>query len=175
MRAKTDLAGPAPRELGEAAQRRLALVFTAGLAGLATVLLVLAPALIPGQREGMPYHQSPTMFPMAALAIVAGGAMWHALRLARGASLDNDDIEEPSANWPAVLAAFAAYTGYVLAMPLLGYLVATVLFVLVLGMVAGMGWRRPLVIGGVVGSVLFGVFVLALHVSLPASALLGAR
>lgn len=174
MSTDTDIAQSTDRELGEAVQRKVATVFTAAIAVLATALLVFAPVLIPGQRAGTPFHQSPTMFPMAALALVAVGAVWHALRLARGAALANDDIEEPTANWRAVLTAFVAYGGYVLAVPLVGYAAATALFLLTLGALAGMGWRRPLAIAVVLSAALFGIFVLALKVWFPTAAVLGA-
>ncbi len=171
MAAEMTTAAQEHAELGEAAQRRLAVGFTALIAVLATVLLVLAPALIPGQREGTPFHQSPTMFPMAALAIVAVGAAWHVLHLLRGAALDNDDIDEPTANWRVVVLAFVAYAGYVLAVPLLGYAPATAMFICGLGALAGMGWRRPLAIGLGMSAVLFCVFVLALKVWFPSASL----
>lgn len=171
MAAEMDTTADAPAELGEVAQRRLAIGFTAAIAVLATALLVLAPALIPGQRDATPFHQSPTMFPMAALAIVALCAAWHVLHLLRGAALDNDDIDEPTANWRVVVLAFVAYAGYVVAVPKLGYAPATVLFVCGLGALAGMGWRRPLAIGLVLSAALFVVFVLALKVWFPSASL----
>lgn len=174
MAAETTLDQSEHAELGEVVQRRLAIGFTAVIAVLATVLLVLAPVLIPSQHAGAPFHQSPTMFPMAALAIMALGAAWHALRLARGADLDNDDIEEPTANWRVVVTAFVGYGAYVMAVPLVGYAPATALFVTVLGVLAGMGWRRPLVLAIVLSALLFGVFVLALKIWFPTAALLGA-
>jgi hypothetical protein len=103
--------------------------------------------------------------------LVALGAVWHALQLARGLSLDTDDIEEPTANWRVVLVAFAAYAAYVLAVPWIGYAPATALFLTALGGLAGMGWRRPLAIGLVLSAALFGIFSMALRVWFPAASL----
>ena len=160
------------RELGERARRRIALAFSAALALTGTTLLVLAPALIAGSREGVPYYRSPVFFPMAALALLAVGAALHTLRLLRGADLDTDDIDQPAANWRMVLVAAAAYAGYIALVPLAGYVAATAAFLLVLGMLARLGWKLPLALAIVLTGLLFAVFVLGLNVWFPAAALL---
>src|SRR4051812_25913373 len=134
------------QELGEAAQRRIALTFTAVLAAAGTLLLMFTPVLIPGIRSDVPYYRSPAFFPMAALALVAVAAALHALRLFRGASVQADDIDEPTANWRMVLVAGAAYAGYIALVPLVGYVAGTACFLFALGMAARLGWKVPLAI-----------------------------
>lgn len=159
------------RELGERAQRRIALAFSVALAVTGTTLLVLAPTLIPGMRAEVPYYRSPAFFPMAALALLAVAAALHAVRLLRGASLDGDDIDEPAANWRMVLLAGAAYAGYIALVPLVGYIAGTASFLFALGLLARLGWKLPLVVAVVLTGVLFGVFVFGLNVWFPAASL----
>ncbi len=164
---------PAPQELGERAQRRIALAFTAGLAFVGTALLLFAPALIAGGHGDGAYYKSPAFFPMGALALLVIGALFHVLRLMRGASVEGDDIDEPAANWRMVLVSGAAYAGYIAAVPLVGYAAATAAFLLLLGVLARLGWKVPLAIAVVLTGLLFAVFVLGLNVWFPAAALAG--
>lgn len=161
-------------ELGERAQRRIALAFSAALAVTGTTLLVLTPALIPGMSPDAPYYRSPAFFPMAALALVAVASALHALRLLRGATLEGDDIDEPAANWRMVLVAAAAYAGYIALVPFVGYVAGTALFLFALGILARLGWKLPLVVAAVLTAVLFCVFVLGLNVWFPAASLTAA-
>lgn len=161
----------AHQELGERAQRRLALAFSATIALGGTALLVLAPVLIAGVRADVPFYKSPAFFPMGSLAIVAIAAALHTLRLLRGADLEVDDIDEPAANWRMVLVAGATYAGYIALVPLVGYGAGTAVFVLALGALARLGWKLPLAMAVILGAALFGVFVLGLNVWFPAPVL----
>jgi hypothetical protein len=163
------------QELGEHAQRHIALAFTAMLAVAGTALLMLAPTLIVGAREGVPYYKSPTFFPMAGLSLLVLGAVFHGLRLLRGGSLETDDIDEPAANWRMVLVSGAAYAGYIAIVPLVGYAAGTAAFLLGLGVLARLGWKLPVAICVVLTAVLFAVFVLGLNVWFPAPELAGGR
>lgn len=165
----------ASRELGERAQRRIALAFSAALAVAGTTLLVFTPALIPAMRTDVAYYRSPAFFPMAALALLAVAAALHALRLLRGASLDADDIDAPADNWRMVMAAGAAYAGYIALVPFVGYVAGTALFLVCLGLLARLGWKLPLVVSVVLTSVLFGVFVVGLNVWFPGASLIPTR
>lgn len=157
--------------LGERAQRRIAFGFSAALAVTGTTLLVLAPALIPGTRQDLPYYRSPAFFPMAALALLTVAAALHAWRLLRGATLDGDDIDEPAANWRMVLVAGAAYAGYIALVPLVGYVAGTALFLFGLGLLARLGWKVPFVVAAVLTGLLFAVFVYGLNVWFPSASL----
>ena len=159
------------QELGERAQRRIALAFTATLAFAGTAFLVLAPALILGTRSDVPFYKSPTFFPLAALALLVVGAVFHALRLARGASLEADDIDEPAANWRMVLVSGVAYAGYIALVPFVGYAASTAIFLFALGVLARLGWKMPLAISVVLTALLFACFVLCLNVWFPSPAL----
>jgi hypothetical protein len=163
------------RELGERAQRRIALAFSAALAVAGTTLLVFTPALIPAMRTDVPYYRSPAFFPMAALALLAVAAALHALRLLRGASLDGDDIDAPADNWRMVIVAGGAYAGYIALVPLVGYVAGTALFLLSLGLLSRLGWKVPLVVSVVLTAVLFGVFVYGLNVWFPGASLAPTR
>lgn len=162
-------------ELGERAQRRIALAFSAALAVAGTTLLVFTPALIPGMRAEVPYYRSPAFFPMTALALLAVAAALHALRLLRGVSLDGDDIDAPADNWRMVIVACGAYASYIALVPLVGYVAGTALFLVSLGMLARLGWKVPLAVAVVLTAVLFGVFVFGLNVWFPGASLLPNR
>lgn len=161
----------ASRELGERAQRRIALAFSATLALAGTLLLIFTPALIPGLRADVPYYRSPAFFPMAALALLSVAAALHALRLVRGASLEGDDIDEPAANWRMVALAATAYAAYIALLPLVGYLAGTVCFLFALGCLARLGWKVPLAVAFVLTGLLFSIFVYGLNVWFPAASI----
>lgn len=161
------------RELGERAQRRLAAGFAAALALGAALLLPLAPRLIVGMPEGVPYYRSPLLFPAIALALVAVCGAVHCVRLLRGGALATDDIDEPAANWRVVVLAFVAYALYVVLTPVVGHAPATALFLLVLGRLAGLGWRLPAVLAVVLTALLHAVFVLGFNVWFPTPSLFG--
>lgn len=170
----TAAATSSSRELGERAQRRLAAAFTGLLALAAAVLLPLAPRLIIGMPDDVPYYRSPVLFPAIALALVAVCAAVHCVRLLRGAEIGTDDIDEPAANWRVVLLAFLAYAGYAMVAPAVGYVLATALFLFALGWLAGLGWRLPLVLSLLLTGVLYVVFVLGFKVWFPAASLFAA-
>lgn len=162
----------ASQELSERAQRRLAAGFVGLLALGAAILLPLTPRLIVGMPEEVAYYRSPALFPSIALALVAIAAAIHCVRLLRGASLSTDDIDEPAAHWRVVVLAFVAYVLYVLAVPLVGYAVATAVFLLGLGALSGLGWRLPALVGVCLTAALYLVFVLGFRVWFPAASLI---
>lgn len=159
-----------PREFGEREQRRLAVAFTALLALVAAVLLPLTPNLITSGDE-FPTYRSPALLPIISLTVVAVCGALHTAGLARGAALATDDIDEPSANWPVILVAFAAYAAYIAAVPIVGYMAGTASFIVLLGVLAKLGWRLPLILGITLTGVLYAVFVIGLKVWFPAAAL----
>lgn len=161
-------------EIGELAQRRLAVGFVGAVALGAAVLLPLTPRLILGMRDGVAYYRSPALFPLAALALVAICAFVHCVRLLRGAPLATDDIDEPAANWPVVVLAFVGYAAYAALVPLAGYVPATAVFLFALGCLAGLGWRLPALLAVVLTAVLYLAFVVALKVWFPAASLFAA-
>lgn len=164
--------GAAPsQQLSERAQRRLAAGFVGLLALGAAILLPLTPRLIVGMPQDVAYYRSPALFPSIALALVAIAAAVHCVRLLRGASLSTDDIDEPAAHWRVVVLAFVAYVLYVLAVPLVGYVAATAVFLLGLGTLSGLGWRLPAAIGVSVTAALYLIFVVGFKVWFPAASL----
>ena len=160
-----------PDELGEHAQRRLAAGFVGAVALGAAVLLPLVPRLIIGIHPGVPYYRSPALFPSIALALIAICGALHCVRLLRGAALATDDIEEPAAHWRVVVLAFLGYAAYAVAVPVVGYLPATGLFLFILGRLAGLGWRLPAMVAIALTAVLYLVFVVLFQVWFPAASL----
>lgn len=161
----------ASQELGERAQRHIALAFSATLALVGTLLLIFTPALIPALREGVPYYKSAAFFPMTALALLSVAATLHTLRLLRGAPLHADDIDEPAANWRMVAVGAAAYAAYIALVPLVGYVAGTLCFLFALGCLARLGWKVPLAVALLLTGLLFAIFVYGLNVWFPAPSL----
>ncbi len=161
----------ASRELGERAQRHIALAFSAALALAGTLLLIFTPALIPALRDEVPYYRSPAFFPMGALALLSVAAALHTLRLLRGAALEGDDIDEPAANWRMVVVAATAYAAYIGLVPMVGYVAGTVCFLFALGFLARLGWKVPIAVAVILTGLLFSIFVLGLNVWFPAASI----
>lgn len=161
----------ASRELGERAQRRIALAFSATLALAGTLLFIFTPALIPGLRNEVPYYRSPAVFPMASLALLSVAAAIHALRLLRGASLKGDDIDEPTENWRMVTVAAATYAVYIALVPLVGYVAGTVCFIFTLGCLVRLGWKVPVAVAVALTGLLFSIFVYGLNVWFPVASI----
>jgi hypothetical protein len=147
--------------------RRAAAGFAAVLAAGSAALLAVAPSLITIERKQVRYYESPLMMPMLALAIIAVCATIHVTKVLRGAPLSTDDIEEPTAHWGLVLIAMAAYAVYIAVVPLIGYVAGTATFIVATGLLARLGVRRSLATALLVTAVLFGLFVVALHVWFP--------
>jgi hypothetical protein len=161
-------------ELGERAQRRLAAVFVGAVALGAAIALPLVPRLIIGIHPDAPYYRSPALFPSIALALIAICGALHCVRLLRGAPLATDDIEEPAAHWRVVVLAFCAYAAYAAVVPRIGYVPATGLFLLLLGRLAGLGWRLPAVVAIALTAILYLLFVVAFKVWFPVASLFAA-
>jgi hypothetical protein len=153
------------------AQRRLAVVFAAVLAAAAAPLLLMAGSLIPGIAPGTAWFRSSDTFPRIALAIVLVCAVLHARNVWRGATLSGDDIEDPAGKWRLVLSSMGVYVGYLLLAPLVGYATSTLAFGVVIGRLAGIGWRLSLLMAAGLTVALFLVFVIGLGVWFPSAPL----
>lgn len=153
--------------------RRAGAAFCLGVAAAALALIAATPELVSNPRPTEPFYRHPEFYPLLVLAGLAALAALNALRLARGGAIDVEDeaMAEP-ARWGVVGATLALFALYALAIPLLGYALATAVFLLVGGIVGGVG--RPLrwLLPPAMAIVLWAVFVLGLKVWFPAPALL---
>ncbi|MDM0084716.1 tripartite tricarboxylate transporter TctB family protein [Variovorax sp. J31P179] len=155
-------------------QRVLAVALTFLLLVGAVALYVYAPTLITNYRHDVNFYESPAFMPRVALALVAIGASIHVVRILRGASLDaGEEVDDGTANRRVVAASIPFFAAYVLLVPLVGYWLSTVVFVLVAGGLAGIGWKKSVVIALLLGTACYLVFSLALKVWFPAAGLLG--
>lgn len=153
-------------------QRLLAVVLTMGLLVSALVTYVFTPAWITRYRVDAPYFESPGFMPRVALAIVCICAVIHAVRVMRGASLDTgEDTDDDTANRRLVAIGVLLFVAYILAVPYVGYALASFVFVLAAGLLAGLGRNKSIVLAISIAITLSAAFVLGLKVWFPEAAL----
>jgi hypothetical protein len=134
----------------------------------ALVLVWFIDSVVQHTDPATPYYRSPDFFPRVSLLITAAGALTMALRhLRRGSSHTEEALPRTRPRLPVVLATTAAFGGYIVLVPWVGYPPATALFVTGGLIMAG---RRPLsaLLAGVgLAALLWLVFVWALGVWFP--------
>jgi Tripartite tricarboxylate transporter TctB family len=154
-------------------QRLLAVIVTAFLLIGALLAYAFAPSLITRYRADVPFFESPSFVPRVALALVAICALVHAIRVVRGASLDaGEDMDDARSDSRLVVAGVSLFAAYVFAVPYIGYAFATAGFVVVAGIVAGIGGVKSAVLAVSLSATLFAAFVIGLKVWFPDPALL---
>lgn len=142
---------------------RLLLLALAGLAGAA---LLATPVLIQPFPAQAPWYESAAMFPRVALALVVAGALAelllrrHELRIA-----DSDELDSSQMRLPIALAMLALFIAYALAVPWLGFLVSTTLYLCLCGAALRLPWRLTLAIAVPMALVLWALFVKLLKVA----------
>lgn len=147
--------------------------WTVGL-GLTIVSLLLL-AQLPPSPAGEGWYGSPAFFPVAAIALVVAGALahlWQSRRLSAAASDEHSDASEDeidaSGTDPrlAVVAILGllVYQGLIV---LLGFGLATWLFVVAGARLCSLSVRQALAVGLALSLVLYGVFVSLFKVGLP--------
>lgn len=136
------------------------------LGGAATLLWVATPWLIQPYPQDVEWFASPGLFPRAALGIMALASFGEILRHRRGISGANADELDAHAVDPLMavqlLLAFALYAA---AVPALGYLVSSLLFLASCGRIVRLSWRTSLILSGVLAFVMWLVFAYFLEVA----------
>lgn len=147
--------------------------WTIGL-GLAVCSLLLLSQL-PPSPAGEGWYASPAFFPVAAIALVVAGALAHLWQNKQTTADDSNDSadaaeDEIDASGTDPRLAVVAIWGLLIyqgLIVLLGFGLATVLFVVAGARLCRLSMRRAWVVGLVLSLVLYGVFVSLFKVGLP--------
>jgi Tripartite tricarboxylate transporter TctB family len=154
------------------ATRRTEVAFVLVLVLGALTLFLATPSLISGFDPAKPFFSSPGLFPRLSLAIIVLFGIGELARLVRAGKRALSDEIDVGASRVLIAAAGAALFGlYILLAIWIGYLAATVLFVAVTALIAGVRTRTALSIAAVVSGLLYTVFVYGFKVWFPAAAL----
>lgn len=136
------------------------------LALVAGGLLWSTPQLIEPYTGQQPWFESPALFPRLALALALIGGLGECLLRQKAVDpADSEELDSSAANMPLALAMLVLFGVYMVAVPALGYLSSSFLFLFVASRLLGMGWRTALLLALPVSVGLWGVFVQALKVS----------
>jgi putative tricarboxylic transport membrane protein len=150
------------------------LVMAALLAALGVYLLVDAGAIaVPGSSNTV----GPRFFPYAVggLTVLTGTALaLRALRGDRGPSDDSEDVDpDAPTDWRAVAVIAVAFVAHALLINVVGWpLAVALMFAAVAWSLGAVGVVRPFLIGLLVSSVVWIIFVKALNVALPGGTVL---
>lgn len=136
------------------------------LALLALVLLALTPRLIvPFPTQGA-WYESPAMFPRLGLAGVVVGALVEAWRRRRRATdAGGEELDSSAARLPLAAGVVLLFALYALAVPRLGFPVASALFLLAAGRVVGLPWRTSLALALPLALAMWATFAVLLKVA----------
>jgi hypothetical protein len=138
----------------------LALAGVAGAVGLAT------PALIKPFPEKAAWYESAAMFPRVALALVVAGALAELWRRRRAsAAAGSDELDARLASGPLALGMLLLFVAYALAVPWLGFMVSTALYLAACGALLRLPWRLTLGIAVMMALGLWLVFARLLKVA----------
>lgn len=136
---------------------------------LSIVLWWTMPRLVAGMDNAASWYESPGLFPtIALLIIVLGGAthLWRQRKIENDAVGEDEIDASASQNTPALLSLVAVLT-YAIAVPLIGYAAATLLFVSTMLLLAGLRWGIAAWAGLGAAALLYIIFVLGFHVWFP--------
>ncbi len=129
-------------------------------------LLLGTPVLIKPFPQSVPWFESPAMFPRAALLLALAGATVEWLLRRKDLKLgDSDELDSSEANIALALKGVAAFIGYCLLMPVLGYLSSTFLFLLVSCRLVGLPWKTTALLSVSVSVAMWAVFQVGLKVA----------
>lgn len=136
------------------------------LALAAAGLLLATPQLIEPFNPQTAWYESPAMFPrMALLLAFVGGLTECLLRRQAVDPADSEELDSSQARMPQAVAMVGLFALYMLAVPWMGYLSSTLIFLLVSGSVLGLGRKVVLVLGIGLSLMMWFIFVRMLHVS----------
>ncbi len=147
---------------GFTADRGLLLV----LAGVSAGLFAATPWMIRPYPHSAPWYESAAMFPRAALALAAVAAVAEVVVRRHAVEVgDSDELDSSAMRVSTGLLLLALFIVYALAVPVLGYLSSTFVFLCTCGRVLRLPWRRTLVVAVPLALALWGTFAVALKVA----------
>lgn len=136
------------------------------LAGVSAGLFAATPWLIRPYPHSAPWYESAAMFPRAALALAAVAAVAEVVVRRHAVEVgDSDELDSSAMRVSTGLLLLALFIVYALAVPVLGYLASTFVFLCTCGRVLRLPWRRTLVIAVPMALGLWGTFAVALKVA----------
>lgn len=136
------------------------------LAGAGLGLLLATPWMIWPYPHKAPWYESAAMFPRAALAMAVLAALAEVVVRRHAVEVgDSDELDSSAMRVPVGLGLLALFIVYSLAVPWLGYLSSTLLFLCACGWALRLPWRRTLMIAVPLALGLWGTFVLVLKVA----------
>jgi Tripartite tricarboxylate transporter TctB family len=129
------------------------------LSGAAALLWVATPWLIHPFPHDVPWYASPAMFPRMALGVMALAGFWEVLRHRRGAtSAGSDELDAGEVDLRMVAQAVVAFAVYTWAVPVVGFLSSSVLFLVVCGRIVRLSWRQSALLGGPLAVFMWAIF-----------------
>ena len=153
-------------------ERLSATLMLLALAGVCGFLALYRGRFVGNIDPAVAYYRSPEVFPGLSLAVAALGSLWLALRAWRQGSEPSEESLPRSQPRPGVVVAIIAlFAVYTLALPWLGYPLATGGFVFLGLLLLRFAWTRALGLALAMAGVLWLVFVVGLDVWFPASRL----
>lgn len=132
----------------------------------AAAALLFTPGLIVPFPDKAPWYESAAMFPRVALGLAVLGAVaevW--VRRTAPAQPESDELDSSTVRVPLALAMLALFVAYAVAVPVLGYLGATLIYLVACGGVLRLPWRRTLLLAVPLAIALWVVFVAVLKVA----------
>lgn len=136
------------------------------LAGVSAGLFAATPWMIRPYPHSAPWYESAAMFPRAALALAAVAALAEVVVRRHAVEIgDSDELDSSAMRVSTGLLLLALFIAYALAVPVLGYLASTFVFLCTCGRVLRLPWRRTLVVAVPLALALWGTFAVALKVA----------
>jgi hypothetical protein len=136
------------------------------LAGVSAGLFAATPWMIRPYPHSAPWYESAAMFPRAALALAAVAALAEVVVRRHAVEIgDSDELDSSAMRVSTGLLLLALFIAYALAVPLLGYLTSTFVFLCACGRVLRLPWRRTLLVAVPLALTLWGTFAVALKVA----------
>ena len=133
--------------------------------GAGSVLLA-TPAMITPFPESVPWYESAASFPRLALGMVMLGAVAELLIRRKTVRLgDSDELDSSTAQLPKALAVLALFVAYGVLVPIVGYLLCSVLFLTSSAKVVGLSWRAALSLAVPLSAALWAIFKFGLKIS----------
>ena len=145
-----------------------------GVARSAAWPAVATPSLIANLRPGLAYYESSAFFPRIGLWLCVVSAVVVIGQAVAGVAFEtSDEVDAEAARFGPAIIALALFVLYALALPLIGYALASALFAVATGVLVGLRWGPCLLVGIVAGAIGHVVFARLLGVAFPAPSLLG--
>jgi putative tricarboxylic transport membrane protein len=138
------------------------------LVALAIAVFLATPQLIQPFPSSAPWYESAASFPRAALFLVAlAGLVEITLRAKNTAKKPSgsDELDSSAANFKLAFGALILFVLYAVAVPLLGFLVSTLAFAVVCGLMLKLPLKQTLLLALPLSVSLWFVFVKILKVS----------